>query len=293
MVEEAGLLRNLPAALEQRDLPLDLELDRLADEAEGVDVLQLDAGAEAGSAALAHADVRVAAERALLHVSVVHPEVDEGEPQRLEVLARILGGAQLRVPDDLDERHARAVEVDVRSVLGVDVLARVFLEVDAGEPDLADRSVGLRHGHRAADADGQFELRHLKALGQVGIEVVLAHRAAIERRKRAGKTEAHRAHLGIGRCSEGRRAAAEDLAPGEELGVDLEADHRLPVSERAQRGSSRGGKAMARSAARAMRKSVASSKGLPMSCSPMGSPALEKPQGSEIPGRPARFAGTV
>src|SRR5256885_327315 len=35
------------------------------------------------------------------------------------------------------------------------------------------------------------------------------------------------------------------------------------------------------------------SNGGQMSCSPMGRPALETPQGIEIPGSPARFAGTV
>lgn len=43
----------------------------------------------------------------------------------------------------------------------------------------------------------------------------------------------------------------------------------------------------------ATRKIVASSKCLPSTCAPIGSPALELPQGTEIPQMPARFAVTV
>ena len=45
-VVEARLLHDLAAALDQLDLPLDLEVDRPLDEAEGVEVLDLGAGAE-------------------------------------------------------------------------------------------------------------------------------------------------------------------------------------------------------------------------------------------------------
>ena len=52
--------------------------------------------------------------------------------QRAEVGARILGAAHVRFADDLDQRHSRAIEVDQRTVGLVDVLARVFLEMNSG-----------------------------------------------------------------------------------------------------------------------------------------------------------------
>src|SRR5205085_3218592 len=103
---------------------------------------------------------------------------------------------------------------------------------------------------RAAFADGQLVLRDLKALRQVRIEIVLPrpdaalgdlaperlarldrhlHRAAVQRGQRAGKTEADRAYLRVGRRAERRRTRAEDLAPGEELRVHLEPDDGLPI----------------------------------------------------------------
>ena len=45
-VEQARLLHHLATALDDQDLALDLVVDRLLDEAEGIDVLQLGAGAE-------------------------------------------------------------------------------------------------------------------------------------------------------------------------------------------------------------------------------------------------------
>ena len=49
----------------------------------------------------------------------------------------------------------------------------------------------------------------------------------------------------------------------------------------------------ASSIAFAARNSVASSNGLPMSCSPSGVPSLESPAGTEMPGSPAMFTVTV
>jgi len=249
VVEKARLLQHLAAALDLLHLSLDLVFDRLAHEAEGVDVLQLDARAELLRAARPDADVGVAAEGALFQVAVVDAQVDQRQPQRLEVLARLFGRAQLRLADDLDERDARAVQIHLAAALGVDVLAGVLLEVDAGQADRAE----ARHGDGAAGADRQFVLRDLIALRQVWIEIVLPrpdrplgdpaaeslagldghlHRGAVEAGQRAGQAQADGADLRVGRRAEARRAAAEDLRARQELRVDLQADDRLEVSDR-------------------------------------------------------------
>src|SRR5207248_6532811 len=194
-------------------------------------VPQLDARPELAGALAAAAYVRVAAERPLFHVAVVDPQVDESEPQRLQVLARLFGAAQLRLADDLDQRNAAAVQVHVRAVRPVDVLPSVLFEVDAREPHLAHAPVGLRNGDRAALADGELVLRDLEALRKIGIEIVLPRPhaalrdltperlprldghpddAPVPRRPRAGNTEAHRAHLRMRRRAQVGRAGTDD-----------------------------------------------------------------------------------
>ena len=252
VVEQPRLLRDLAARLDHRHLAADLVLDRLAHEAERVDVLQLHAGAQLLRALLSHRHVGVAAERALLHVAVVDPEVHEREPQRLEVLGRLLCGAQVGLADDLDERRAGAVQVDLGASAAVHVLARVLFEMDAGQAYPSGPAFGQRNGHRAAAAEGRFVLADLIALGQVGIEVVLAsedravrdraaerlarldrhlHHLAVERRQGPGQAQADRAHLRVRRRAEGGGAGAEDLALGQELGVDFESDDRLVIGD--------------------------------------------------------------
>ena len=127
-------------------------------------------------------------------------------------------------------------------------LAGVFFEMDAGNaapPGLAFH-VELE---ATVAAEWQIVLRDLVALGQIGIEVVLAvelrelrnlaiegergadgrlDRPSVDHGEGARESEADRAGVGIRR----RRqvvggAAAEHLALGQHLGVDLESDHDL------------------------------------------------------------------
>jgi hypothetical protein len=99
---------------------------------------------------------------------------------------------------------------------------------------------------------GEFVLGNLVTFGQVGIEVVLAgelavgsdsamggeghpesefDHVAIQYGKHAGHTEAHRAGVGIGTCTEGRGTAAENLALREKLGVYFQSDDRFVCHE--------------------------------------------------------------
>ncbi len=95
-------------------------------------------------------------------------------------------------------------------------------------------------------------LRNLVALGQVGIEVVLArkdrpfahlaiqrqrgqhgklHGLGIQYRERARQADAHGTNVGIRLRTKSIRAAAKNLARGEQLHVHFEADHRLVLGE--------------------------------------------------------------
>ena len=54
-------------------------------------------------------------------------------------------------------------------------------------------------------------------------------RRPVEHRERAGQAQADRADIGVGLGAEAVSAAAEELGGGTQLGVHLEADHRLPL----------------------------------------------------------------
>ena len=63
------------------------------------------------------------------------PEVAEREPQLLQAALASCGAADVGLGDDLQQRDARAVQVDLGEPAGaVRQLAGVFLEVDAGQP---------------------------------------------------------------------------------------------------------------------------------------------------------------
>ncbi len=128
-------------------------------------------------------------------------------------------------------------------------LAGVFLQMGAGDADAlalavfqVDVEVSLAH-------HWQLELADLVALGQVGVEVVLAreHRARrdvglhgqaelhghahgrfVEHGKRTGIAQVDDAGLGVGRRAITRRGTGKDLAAGGELGVDFQPDHDFP-----------------------------------------------------------------
>ena len=145
------LLLDLAARLPDGDLPLDLGLDPARDEAERVDVLDLGARAEPSSPSGRTETLASTAERALLHLGVGDPELDDRLAQQLEEAPRLLGGVDVGLRDDLDERCAAAVEVDDRVARATDPARRaavvnrlggVLLEV--GADDAAPRGRRLQ-----------------------------------------------------------------------------------------------------------------------------------------------------
>src|SRR5262249_51203889 len=104
------------------------------------------------------------------------------------------------------------------------------------------------------EAERHVVLGDLIALGEVGVEVVLAVKegalgdlalerqpdhdpevngAGVEHGQRTREAQAYRAGVDVWRVAEGQRTAAEHLRPRRELDVDLQADDRLPVHRRA------------------------------------------------------------
>src|ERR1039458_7671557 len=76
-VVEARFLRDPATGLDDADVALDLVLQRLLDEAERVDVLDLGFGAEFLLSARPHADVGIAAQRTFFHVAVADAGVED------------------------------------------------------------------------------------------------------------------------------------------------------------------------------------------------------------------------
>ena len=261
VVPQARLLHDAAAVFEDADLALDLVLQRSADVAEAVDVLDFGLGAVLRCALQHDADVRIAAQGTLFHVAVGDAGIEQDFLELGEVLEGLVGCAEVGLGDDLDQRRAAAVEVDVGARGGVgkavvEALAGVLFHVQARDADaLRDRLAGhveCGHDDHAVFGDGLVELRDLVALGRVGIEVVLAgedaglanlaadglrreHRELdgllVEQGQRAGQAEADGADVGVGFAAVLVLAAAEGLGFGEQLDVDLQADDGLVLGE--------------------------------------------------------------
>src|SRR5690606_20140432 len=215
--------------------------------------------------------------------------------------------AQVRLGHDLDQGHARAVEVDGRPAGQpvVQRLARILFEVDATDADPAHLAVRLLQIQPPTGRERAVELRDLVSLGQVRVEVVLAGETAgqvhgavqaqgrayaqldgagVDDRQGTRQAEAHRTDVRVRFGAELRRVRTEHLGRRPELHVDLQADHRLELHGAAS--------AKARSSAAAARTSNPSCQRSAMSWPPTGRPSTV-PIGSESAGTPARFAVTV
>ena len=158
--------------------------------------------------------------------------------KRLQIGLRVGRRADLRLGDDLHQGHAATVEVDQapareRSPSGyfVEQLAGVLLQVEPMDA----HGVPRRQGDAAPLGQGLVVLADLVALGQVGIEVVLAcehrpppdfaaegqrqpygqiDRVLVRHRQRARIAETDRADEIVRFGAEAVLATAEHLRPG-------------------------------------------------------------------------------
>ena len=170
-IPQARFLVDAAAPLEQRDLPVDLVLERALHVTERVEVLDLGLDAEAASPGTAHRDVGVAAEAALFHVAVVDAGRDQDGAQAAEELGRIRRCRTSGSADDLDQRHAAAIEIERRRAIRVGKplvqrLPGVLFEVHAGDPDTARFAAHLEL-QGTLGCERPVVLRDLVALGKV------------------------------------------------------------------------------------------------------------------------------
>ena len=251
-IVQAGFLHHLAAVFDQLDLALHFVIDGFFDEAERVDVLDLGTGAECGLADRPYRDVAVAAQRAFSHVAVADAEVTHQRVDGLHIGHGLLGAADVRFGDDLQQRGAGAVQVDAAHAVEIFVqaLAGVFFQVRAGDPDALAGAVFQGDIQMPFADDGMVHLAGLVALGQVRVEVVLAgkhvafgnlgvdrqaelaghaHSFGIQHRQGAGHAQVNQAGLGVGLGAKGGGAPREDLRAGAELGVDFQPDYGFPL----------------------------------------------------------------
>ncbi len=242
----------------QGALALDLELEGPFHRAERVHVLDLDLRVEFGLERMPfvvdgeEGDVGIAAHVALFHVRVGGLDGTEEGLQLLEEGLCLLRRAEVWIGDDLQKGRAGAVQVDEggAGLRVMDVFGGVFLKVRARDADRADPIFGEGGGDREGPAfdDGLVELGDLVALGEVGIEIVLAvERGAVadgavegeadadteadgllvHDRQGAGLAAAGGADGAVGRRGlRNGRATAKHLRGRLEAHVDLQADDR-------------------------------------------------------------------
>ena len=210
------------------------------------------------AAGRAHRHVGVAAQAALFHVAVVDAEPDEQLAQAAEELGRVGGRSQIGLGDDLDERHAAAVEVDVGLAVGigealVQRLARVLFQWTRVMPTRARRRRPSRTRRRRRSPAAARTAKSDSPWAGPDRSSSCARRSTSRgscSRARAprGSRSRRRARFSTGSapgrprqtgqtCVFGARAergaaAAEDLRRGQQLRVDLETDDGLETAHR-------------------------------------------------------------
>ncbi len=177
LVPVAGFLAHGLARFEDRRLAFRLVLQGPGQRAQRVHVLDLGAGAELLGAGGAQRDVGVDPQRSFFHLHVGDADGLEHAAELGDVGPGVLGGAEVGLAHDLQQRHPGPVVVD-QAVVGAvhpaaspaDVrrLAGIFFEVGPLDADPL-----VAHLQPPVAADRLVVLRDLVVLRHVGIEVVL------------------------------------------------------------------------------------------------------------------------
>ena len=253
---QTRFLRDRAAVLDQGYLPARLALDHRHHETHRIDVLRLGPRAQF-CAGPPHADVDVRAHAALIHIAIAAADITQHRTQFRKVSPGLLRAGHIGLADDLHQRHAAAVEIDIghRRVLIMHQLAGVLLDMDAFDADALASRVGVFVIQTDVDMplthNRVVQLADLIALRQIGIEVILAikprpcvdhrinrqagahrlpHAFAIRHRQHPRHRRIDKADLRVGLRAKGGGAAGEQLGLRGDLGMNLQADHDLPLA---------------------------------------------------------------
>jgi hypothetical protein len=249
-IEQHRRLLDLSAFLDLVDLPLHFVINRLLQEAEGIEVLDLAARA-VRLAGAAHRHVGVAAEGTFLHIAVADADPLHELVQLLGIGHGLGAGTHVGLRDDLEQRRSGAVEVDAGASgeILVQRLARILFEVRACQTHGLFSAIDI-DGQRTAVHDRQLELTDLVALGQIGVEIVLARKDrtlsdlgadskaefdradygfAVQYRQYAGQRQTDCVGLRVRLGTEGGTGARKNLRLSLQLSVGFQTDDDFPL----------------------------------------------------------------
>ena len=173
VIPATGLLHKRASGLEGLDLARHLVVDRPAHPAEGVHVFDLHLGAQLGGAFGPDADVDVAAHHALFHVAVADAAVDQDVLERVEVFVRHVRAADVRLGNDLQQRHSGPVEINAAVLIKVVVFADVLLEMGTRDAHALDASLELEV-YMPGCGGRKIKLGDLVVLADVRVKIVFA-----------------------------------------------------------------------------------------------------------------------
>ena len=215
----------------------------------------------------AERDVGVAAQRALLHVHVADAELAQRRAQQPQPLPGLLGRAQVRLGDDLDQRRAAAVEVDDARVASRGCArsrrrGSAWRRPPRGARGGCAPRRGARRGtaarrtgrsdspwagrDRSSSCGGRSSAARARSRAPARSSARSGRRARWRRAALPGSPRQTGQVRVFGRLAEGQLAAAEHLRRGRQLDVDLEADDRLVALATALQAQTRAGPASKR-----------------------------------------------
>src|SRR6187401_1269177 len=164
-IKQLGLLTDASSLFENLNLTARLVFDRLSNEPDRIDVLDLAASTEI-FAWPAHRHIDVGAQVSFLHVAVAGAEIAQDRAQLGYEGFRLLGRADIGFRHDLHQRDTGAVEIDQRKgrMLVVDALAGILFEMQPLDSDIDAASVHQVDGNDALANHRRLVLADLVAL---------------------------------------------------------------------------------------------------------------------------------
>ena len=248
-VPEACFLHNPAAALDDVNLPVQFVIDGLLNELEGINVLQFGSGSVLLFAHSPHGYIGVASQAAFFHVAIADVQIFQDLLQPGQVIVSLRRRTNIRGRHDFYQRHAASVEVQMRVSAGirkplVQGFSGVFFHMDALYSNFLSGAV---HGNFnvAVLRQRPVVLGDLIALREIRIKVILARPLrfridaavepdcssggnadgdAVQHRKRAGQSQAHRTGIHIRRLAEFCGARTEQFGVRQELGMTFQSD---------------------------------------------------------------------
>ena len=199
-----------------------------------------------------------------MHIAIARTEIPQDLAQLGQIGSSLFGAANVGLADDFHQRDTGAVQVHKGHVRVhvVNRFARVLFQVNSFHAHQTRCIVAELYQHFAFAHDGVVQLRNLIALRQIGVEVVLAVKGAvqidlgleaqtrahglfdtefIDGGQHAGHGRIHKRYVVVGLCAEFRRSGGKEFRVRHDLRVHLHPDDQFPVMFGTRNGAHFGG----------------------------------------------------